>query len=180
MTRAAALLIAVALPAAGCGYALEGRGITTDPSIKRIGVPRFKDASTGWVDLDTRVTEAVVSELTRRGRFTVVKEATGVDAVVIGELLAFDVVPINFTGGGEAGDALTEATRYAITLHAKIVYRKVGVTEPLWENDDFSVRDEYDLDDSDSQNFFDREDQSIDRLSESFARRLVAAMLEAF
>ena len=79
----------------------------------------------------------------------------------------------------EAGDALTEATRYAITLHAKIVYRKVGVTEPLWENDDFSVRDEYDLDDSDSQNFFDREDQSIDRLSESFARRLVAAMLEA-
>jgi len=180
MTRAAALLIAVALPVAGCGYALEGRGITTDPSIKRIGVPRFKDASTGWVDLDTRVTEAVVSELTRRGRFTVVKEATGVDAVVIGELLSFDAVPINFTGGGEAGDALTEATRYAITLHAKIVYRKVGVTEPLWENDDFSVRDEYDLDDSDSQNFFDREDQSIDRLSESFARRLVAAMLEAF
>ena len=54
------------------------------------------------------------------------------------------------------------------------------MTEPLWENDDFSMRDEYDLDDSDSQNFFDREDQSIDRLSESFARRLVAAMLEAF
>jgi len=180
MTRAAAGLLVASLLTSGCGYALEGRGITTDPSIKRIGVPRFQDPNTGWVDLDTRVTEAVVSELTRRGRFTVVKEATGVDAVVLGEILAFDVVPINFTGGGGAEETLTEATRYAITIRAKVVYRKVGVAEPLWENDDFSVRDEYDLDTGDSQNFFDREDQSIDRMSESFARRLVAAMLEAF
>jgi hypothetical protein len=179
MTRAFGLLVATGLVAAGCGYALEGRGITTDPSIKRIGVPRFKD-TTGWVDLDAQVTEAVVSELTRRGRFTVVRETTGVDAVVIGEIFSFDVVPINFTGGGQTGDQLTEATRYAITLHAKVVYRKVGAAEPIWENNDFSVRDEYDLDDSSSDSFFDREDQSIERLSESFARRLVAAMLEAF
>jgi hypothetical protein len=173
---AATLLVAVALCAAGCGYALEGRGITTDPSIKRIGVPLFKDA-TGGVELDTRVTEAVVGELTRRGRFTVVKESTGVDALVQGEILSFDVVPINFTGGG---DEFTSATRYAVTLRAKVVYRKVGAVEPIWQNDDFSVRDEYDLDEADSQNFFDREEQSVERLSETFARRLVAAMLEAF
>jgi hypothetical protein len=173
---AAALLVAVALPAAGCGYALEGRGITTDPSIKRIGVPLFKD-TTGGVELDTRVTEAVVSELTRRGRFTVVKETSGVDALVQGEILSYNVVPINFTGGG---DEFTSATRYSITLRAKVVYRKVGAAEPIWQNDDFSVRDEYDLDEADSQNFFDREEQSIERLSETFARRLVAAMLEAF
>jgi hypothetical protein len=181
VTRGVAVLATAAVFATGCGYALEGRGITTDPSIKRIGVPRFKDAGTGWVDLDTRVTEAVVGELTRRGRFTVVKEASGVDAVVLGEILSFDAVPINFTGAFDSGeDQLTEATRFAITLRAKVVYRKVGAAEPIWENDDFSVRDEYDLDDADSQNFFDREDQSIDRLSEVFARRLVAAMLEAF
>jgi hypothetical protein len=174
---AATLLVAVVLPAVGCGYALEGRGITTDPSIKRIGVPLFKDA-TGGVELDTRVTEAVVGELTRRGRFTVVKESTGVDALVLGEILSFDVVPINFTGGG--GEEFTSATRYAVTLRAKVVYRKVGAVEPIWQNDDFSVRDEYDLDEADSQNFFDREEQSVERLSETFARRLVAAMLEAF
>jgi hypothetical protein len=28
---------------AGCGYSLQGRGITTDASVKRIGVPLFKD-----------------------------------------------------------------------------------------------------------------------------------------
>jgi hypothetical protein len=177
VTRAAATVVAAALVASSCGYALEGRGITTDPSIKRIGVPRFKD-NTGRVELDAWITQAVVQELTRRGRFTVVKEATGVDAVVIGEILSYDSVPINFTGGEGAG--LTEATRYAITLTASVVYRKVGEAEPIWENDSFSVRDEYDLDDSNSQNFFDREEDAIMRLSESFSRRLVAAMLEAF
>jgi hypothetical protein len=175
VTRGAAVVALLAVLVSGCGYALEGRGITTDPSIKRIGVPLFKD-TTGKYDLDSLVTEAVVSELLKRGRFTVVKETTGVDAVVDGEILAFDVVPINFTDSGQ----YTEATRYAISLSAKVTYRKVGQVDPLWTNERYTLRDEYDLDDSNSQNFFDREDQSIQRLAESFARGLVAAMLEAF
>ena len=175
MSRAAAATVVLVVLLSGCGYSLEGRGITTDPSIKRIGVPLFKD-NTGQYDLDSLVTEAVVSELLRRGRFTVVKEATGVDAIVDGEILAFDVVPINFTDSGQ----FTEATRYAITLSADVTYRKVGQREPIWSNERFSHRDEYDLDDNASQNFFDREQQSMERLAESFARGLVAAMLEAF
>jgi hypothetical protein len=165
----------LALLLAGCGYSLEGRGITTDPSIKTIGVPLFKD-STGKYDLDSLVTEAVVSELLKRGRFTVVKEKTGVDAIVEGQILSFDVVPINFTESGQ----FTEATRYAITLSASVTYRKVGQRDPIWSNESYSLRDEYDLDDSASDNFFDREQQSMERLAESFARGLVAAMLEAF
>ena len=175
MSRVAGVIAVLAVLLSGCGYSLEGRGITTDPSIKRIGVPLFKD-TTGKYDLDSLVTEAVVSELLKRGRFTVVKEATGVDAVVDGEILAFDVVPINFTDSGQ----YTEATRYAISLSAKVTYRKVGQVDPIWTNERYTLRDEYDLDDSNSQNFFDREDQSIQRLAESFARGLVAAMLEAF
>jgi hypothetical protein len=173
MKRALALLLI--LSSAGCGYSLEGRGITTDPSIKRIGVPVFRD-QTGRYDLDSKITAAVMSELLKRGRFTVVKEATGVDAVVDGEILNFDVVPVNFTDSGQ----FTEATRYAITMTANVTYRKVGQKEPIWSNERFSFRDEYDLDDSASQNFFDKEEQSIDRLAESFARSLVSAMLEAF
>ena len=175
MRRGATFVVVLALFVSGCGYSLEGRGITTDPSIKRIGVPLFKDL-TGKYDLDSLVTEAVVSELFRRGRFTVVKEITGVDAIVDGQILSFDVVPINFTDSGE----FTEATRYAITLSAKVTYRKVGQKDPIWANERFSLRDEYDLDDNASDNFFDREQQSMERLAESFARSLVAAMLEAF
>ena len=165
-------------PAAGCGYALQGRGITTDASVKRIGVPLFKDR-TGKLGLDARVTAAVITELLKRGRFAVVKETTGVDAVVEGELIAYTVQPVGFTGSTSGVDVYTQASRYAIALSASVVYRKVGQKEPLWSNDAFSQRDEYDMGEH-AQNYFDREEQSMERLAEAFARSLVAAMLEAF
>jgi hypothetical protein len=160
--------------ASGCGYALQGRGITTDASIKRIGVPLFKDRS-GKLGLDTRVTQAVMEELLKRGRFTVVRELTNVDAVVEGEILSWTVAPVNFS----SDTGTTQATRYAISLTANVVYRKVGQKEPLWANEAFSQRDEYDMGEN-AQNYFDREMLSIERLSSAFARNVVAAMLEAF
>ena len=51
--------------------------------------------------------------------------------------------------------------------------------EAVWANEGFSFRDEYDIGDN-STSYFDREDQSIDRIAIGFARSLVAAMLEAF
>jgi hypothetical protein len=164
--------------AAGCGYALQGHGITTDASVKRIGVPLFKDR-TGKLGLDARVTAAIITELMKRGRFTVVKETTGVDAVIEGELIAYTVQPVGFTGSTSGVDVYTQASRYAIALSASVVYRKVGQKEPLWSNDAFSQRDEYDMGES-SQNYFDREEQSMVRLADSFAKSVVAAMLEAF
>jgi hypothetical protein len=165
---------ASSLLAAGCGYALQGRGITTDPSIRTIGVPLFKDR-TGKLGLATRVTGAVISELLKRGRFKIEREAAGADAVVEGELVAYNVVPINFSGS-QVG---AQASRYAISLIANVAYRKLGQKEPLWSNDSFSVRDEYDMGDR-PESFVDREDATIERLADSFARSLVAAMLEAF
>jgi hypothetical protein len=160
--------------ASGCGYALQGRGITTDPSIKRIGVPLFKDRS-GKLGLDVRVTQAVMEELLKRGRFTVVREATNVDAVVEGEIQSCNVLPVGFSG--DPGS--TQASRYAISLVASVVYRKIGQKEPIWANESFSQRDEYDMGET-PQTYFDREEQSIVRLATAFARSLVAAMLEAF
>lgn len=160
----------------GCGYALVGRGVTTDPSIKRIGVPQFKDL-TGKPLLDQKVTQKVVEELLKRGRFDVVTEETGVDAVVEGEITSYTVTPVGFSDAGAVGGQ-TQASRYLIRLTARVRYTKVGEKEPIWINDAFSFSDEYDV--GDAATFFDREEQSIDRLVASFARSLVAAMLEAF
>jgi hypothetical protein len=160
--------------ASACGYSLQGRGITTDPTIKRIGVPLFKDRS-GKPGLDQRVTQAVMEELLKRGRFTVVRDATSVDAVVEGEIQAWNVLPVGFS----AESGVTQASRYSISLTAKVVYRKIGQKEPIWSNDAFSQRDEYDMGE-DASTYFDREEQTIERLSAAFARSLVAAMLEAF
>jgi len=174
MRRRRLLVAAAGALAAGCGYSLQGRGITTDPSVKRIGVPLFKDRS-GKPGLAARVTQAVIEELLKRGRFTVVKETEAVDAVVEGEIVSWAVQPVNFSGD----TGVTQATRYAISLTANVVYRKIGQKEPIWANPAFAQRDEYDMSEN-AQSYFDREEQSIERLSNAFARSLVAAMLEAF
>jgi hypothetical protein len=170
-------LAAVLLTLPGCGYALLGRGTSVDPSIKRIGVPVFKD-STGKPGLDQKVTQMVIEELLKRGGFAVVKEATGVDAVVEGELINYSAAPIGFSEEGQLGQTETRASRFAIILTARVRYAKVGAEEPIWVNDAFLVRDEYDI--ADPANFVDREDQAIERLVQAFARSLVASMLEGF
>lgn len=176
MRRRLALLAGAALAAHGCGYALVGKGTVVDPSIKRIGVPLVKDL-TGKPNLDQRVTARLIEELLKRGKFEVVQQSEGVDALVEAELTAYTVSPVGFSG--VPGEQQTQASRYAIRLTAKVRYGKVGEKEPIWQNDAFSYADEYDIGD-DPQSFFDREEQAIERLAQSFARNLVAAMLEAF
>ena len=174
--RPAALLGLVLL--SGCGYALVGRGVTTDPSIRVIGVPVFRDA-TGKTGLDQRVTRKVIEELLRRGRFDVRPQAEGAHAVVEGELVSYQAAPVGFSEEGEGGATRTQASRYAVTVTARVRYVKVGAPEPLWANDSFTFRDEYELG-SDPTAFFDREGPALDRLATAFARSLVSAMLEAF
>ena len=174
-----ALIVAVSLLSfSGCGYALVGRGTVVDPSIRKIGVPTFVNG-TGKPLLDQKVTQRVIEELLRRGRFDVVQDRSGVDALVEGELIRYDAQPVGFSEGTAGGQVSTQASRYAITLTARVRYAKAGAPEPIWSSDAFSFRDEYDVG-SDPATFFDREEQAIDRLATSFARSLVATMLEAF
>lgn len=178
MTRArlpaAAAVLLLAFQA--CGYALVGKGITMDPSIKRIGVPLAKDAS-NHPGLDQKVTQKIIEELLRRGRFQVVQDATGVDALVECEILSLAVVPVGFTRDADSGQL--QASRYGISLVAHVKYSKTGQVEPIWENGAFQARDESNVG-NDPDTFFDRDEQVQDRLATSFARRMVAAMLEAF
>ncbi|HLA79862.1 MAG TPA: LPS assembly lipoprotein LptE [Vicinamibacteria bacterium] len=173
--RAAALGLLAAGTLSSCGYALVGRGTVVDPSIKRIGVPLFRDAGTGKTSLDQKITQKVIEELLKRGRFDVVQQATEVDAVVDGELLSYRSQAAALTG--EAGQS-AQASRYQIVLTARVKYSKTGATEAIWANDSFSVQDEWDVGEASS--FFDREEQAIERLAGVFARNLVAAMMEAF
>jgi hypothetical protein len=158
-----------------CGYALEGRGIAVDPSIRKVGVPLFKD-QTGKPGLDQKITDKVIEELLRRGRFDVVQSATEVDAVVDGTLLTYQTQPIGFS---RTDGTRSEANRYVALLTARIRYAKPDVTEAIWESEGFTARDEYDIGE-DADAYFDREEQAQDRMAISFAKAVVAAMLEAF
>ena len=185
----ARLAIALALLAvcSGCGYALVGKGVTTDASIlTAVGNDYGFDA------VFRRQVEAhgkpgdVALGISTSGRSPNVIEGlrvardrgllTVVDAVVEGELLSYVVVPVGFA---DEGGARTQPNRYSVTLTARIRYAKAGNPEAIWENDAFAFRDEYDVSE-DPAAFFHQEDQALDRLSAQFARSLVAAMLEAF
>ena len=61
----------------------------------------------------------------------------------------------------------------------RVRYAKLGQEEPIWANEAFSFKDEFDVG-SDPSTLFDREGQAVERLATSFARSLVSAMLEAF
>ncbi len=175
MTRAGLGLALLALMGGpGCGYGLVGRGAGIDASIKRIGVPLFRDA-TAKVNLDLKITQKVTEELLKRGKVDVVQTTEGVDAIVEGEIISFQETPVGFSGGSGS----TTASRFAITITARVRYYRPGEPQPIWQNDAFIYRDEYDLG-SDPTSFFDRADQGVDRLAQAFARSLVAAMLEAF
>ncbi len=145
-----------------------------DPSIKRIGVPLFRDA-TGKAGLDQKITQKVIEELLRRGHFDVVQQATGADALVDGELLSYRSSASAVTADAEQN---TQASRYQIVLTARVRYAKAGAAEAIWAHDSFSVQDEWDV--GEAASFFDREEQAIDRLAGVFARNLVASMMEAF
>jgi hypothetical protein len=95
--------------------------------------------------------------------------------VVEGELLSYVVVPI---GASAEGD-LVQANRNAIMVTSRILYRKIGQKEPLWSNESFSFREEYDVSPT-TAGYFDQEEGTIDRLAEAYARSLVSTMLEAF
>ena len=73
----------------GCGYSLAGRGSFLPVDIKTIGVPNFVNRTTVF-NLETQLTQKVRSEFIGRGQYQILPEATGVDALLTGEVTRRD------------------------------------------------------------------------------------------
>ena len=78
-------VFAAGVGAASCGYALAGRGSFLPDYIKTIGIPTFTNRTTVF-NLETLLTQKVRSEFIGRGKYQIVPEATGVDALLTGEV----------------------------------------------------------------------------------------------
>ena len=74
---------------AGCGYALAGRGSFLPAYIQTIGVPTFANRTTVF-NLETLLTQKVRAEFIGRGKYQILPEDTGVDAVLTGEVTVGD------------------------------------------------------------------------------------------
>jgi len=164
------------LCAVGCGYSLAGRGSFLPAYIKTIGIPTFANRTTVF-NLETTLTQKVRSEFIGRGKYQILPQADGVDALLTGEVVAVSIAPASF-------NTQQLASRYAITMTARIELRDTRANAVLWENPSLIFRQEYEATSGtsavDPAAFFGQDANALDRLGTDFARTIVSTILEAF
>jgi len=120
----------------------------------------------------------VRAEFVGRGKYRIVPDATGVDAVLTGEVLSAVPSVASFT-------ATQLASRYTITVAARVQLRDVREDKVLWENPNLIFRQDYEAQSGtvgapDPAAFYGQDRSALDRMSSDFARTIVSAILEAF
>ena len=165
------------LAAPGCGYSLAGRGSFLPDYIRVVGIPPLVNNST-FFQVEQILTEKIRTEFIGRGRYTVVPNAEGADAVVTGAVTSITVQPVGFT-------EQQLASRYLFTVTMRVEFTDVRTTKVLWANQSLTFREEYEHTVRsntalEGETFLTQERNSFDRISDDVARTVVTAIVEAF
>lgn len=172
--RDTAVFLALGLSLCACGYALVGRGNNLPDYVKVIGVPLIINQSS-VPDIDQVLTEAVRREFGSRGRYRTIPDTTNADAVLTGAITFVRADAIEFT-------AQRQVSRIAITVGANLEFKDLrNSNKVLWANPAHSARDDYEVSPTlptDPSTFFRNDQNALDRLAKTFARNLVASILE--
>ena len=172
----ALLIVLATIGGSACGYSLAGRGSFLPDYIKTIGVPTFTNRSNVF-NLETQLTQKVRAEFIGRGKFQIVPDATGVDALLTCEIISAraDVTSLG---------ASQLASGYTVTVSARVELRDLHENKVIWENPNMTFREDYAAQNSatvtDPNAFFGQDANALDRLTVNFAHAIVSAILEAF
>ena len=178
----ALLVVLTATPMmSSCGYSLAGRGSSLPSTIRSIGIPLFENA-TPVFELEQLMTEKVRLEFISRGKYRVMPDAAGVDAVLIGGITSVTITPTSFNSN-------QQATRYAFSMVVKVEFRDAATNRILYENPALSFREEYEVagnvagltpNTPDANAFLGSNSEAKERMANDFARSVVSSILEAF
>ena len=171
------VVLVLALTSSGCGYALTGRGSFLPDYIRVVGVPQLQNLSS-FFQVEQVLTEKIRTEFIGRGKYAVIPEAAGADAVVTGAVTSITVQPVGFT-------EQQLASRYLFTLTMRVQFIDARTTQVLWSNESLTFREEYELSTRsntalEGAEFLTQERSSFDRIASDVARTVVTAILEAF
>ncbi len=171
------IALAMALVSSGCGYSLAGRGSFLPDYIRVVGIPPLVNNST-FFQVEQILTEKIRTEFIGRGRYAVVPNAEGADAIVTGAVTSINVQPVGFT-------EQQLASRYVFTLTMRVEFTDVRTTKVLWANQSLAFREEYELTTRsntalEGATFLSQERNSFDRIADDVARTVVTAIVEAF
>jgi curli biogenesis system outer membrane secretion channel CsgG len=175
MKKVIALMLAVM--SSGCGYSLAGRGSFLPDYIRVVGIPALVNNST-FFQVEQILTEKIRTEFIGRGRYNVVPNVEGADAVVTGAVTSISVQPVGFT-------EQQLASRYVFTLTMRVEFTDARTTKVLWSNQALTFREEYELTtrsniELQGDTFLSQERNSFDRIADDVARTVVTAIVEAF
>ena len=168
-------IMAVPLAISGCGYSLAGRGSFLPSYITTIGVPLFENQTSAF-NIDQLLTEKVREEFIGRGKYKVIPESTGADAVLVGRIVDLALVPVSFTDQ-------QQAARYEMRLTASFEFRDQRANRILWENPSLVFHEEYEVSTTgavDPSAFLGQETNALDRIGTDFAKSVVSAIVESF
>ena len=171
------LALACALVSSGCGYALAGRGSFLPTDIRVVGIPQLLNRTT-YFDVEQVLTTKIRNEFIGRGKYRVIPDVTGADAVLNAEITSITLSPVGLTSN-------QLASRYQFVLTMKVDFVDARINKSLWANDALSFTGEYDLTTNagvtpDASTFVDLQLSAFDRISNDVARTVVSAILEAF
>lgn len=169
-------VLATGVVTQGCGYALAGRGSFLPSDVRVVGIPQLTNQST-FFNVEQLLSEKLRAEFIGRGKFTVLSEAAGADAVLTGTVTSISVQPVGLTDQ-------QLASRYLFTMTMRIQFAQTSTGEVLWSNDALIFRETYDLTVRSGQvegaTFLDQERASFDRIATDVARTVVTSIVEAF
>lgn len=174
---AAMLAVSAAIPTAGCGYTLAGRGSFLPDYIETIGIPMFEN-NTSAFEVEQLLTQQVRQQFIGRGQYRVVPETSGVDAVLEGTIRSISIQPASF-------NADQQASRYVFTLTARIEFRDLTSDDVLWQNPSLVFSEEYEVASGGGavpsvSSFFGQRSNAVERVATEFAETVVSSILEAF
>ena len=156
----------------GCGYTLVGTGASAlPPNVKTVWVPTFINDTT-VVGVEQNLTDAVLRELSARGRLKPSKDRTQADSDLNGRLTSLSVSPVRFDTNGIA-------VEYQVTVTAVLTLVDRATDKPIFTEPSFVFRQPYVVPGS-SRSYYDREREAILALAQPFAQSLVTTILEGF
>jgi TolB-like protein len=173
MRRLLALLpLTVALiGAVSCGYRLVGQGSVLPETIRVIALIPF-DNRTARPEIEQRITEEIARELAKRGKYRVVPERSGAQALLEGAVTGLRTNPVQFNPEGRA-------TRVETVVTIQATLRDLSNDEILWNQSGLIFREQYDVPETEA-GFFDEETLALEEIARGAAGAVVTSILEGF
>jgi outer membrane lipopolysaccharide assembly protein LptE/RlpB len=166
------ITLILSLLTTACGYHIAGRGDALPKSIHVIAIPTMENRTTTY-RIEQKLTQATIHEFLTSTSYKIVSNPNDGDAVLQGKVALLEAVPLLFD------TATGRATTMLVTIRCEFTLTDKTTQKVLYQTRNFTFRSEYEIS-TDIQSFFNEQDPALDRLSNDFARRVVAAVTENF